>query len=65
MANPKRTFHQSGQVDKTGEARQDMKLNEEEFNLNTTSFLLPEEHEGIQKVVSITISEPGLVLLLD
>ena len=42
-----------------------MKLNEEEFNLNTTSFLLPEEHEGIQKVVSITISEPGLVLLLD
>jgi len=65
MTNPKRTFHQSGQGDKTGEARQDMMLNEEEFNLNTTSLLLPEENAGVQKVVSITFAEPGLVLLLD
>ena len=65
MTNPKRTIHQTGQVEKTDEACLDMKLNEEEFNLNTTSLLLPEDQAGVQQVVSVTFAEPGLVLLLD
>lgn len=65
MADPNRRIKPVIPAGQGNGTRQEPSIGPEEFSLNTTSLLLPEEQHGVQKVVSIKFADTGLVLMLD